>query len=414
MKRNLTSCFLLALLAVGCAAPAARTPAPVLADSPGPIFVVSPPATGPAFRPAIASVDAPATGGTSPGEATLPQMPTDSSRPPVKAVLIVQNHESDDFREALSNLGDRISERISGSVIRTIDPNDAIGVRQNGDPWGEDMPLSSAVRLAENLDAPALVTASVIEAAEDTPDRGRSYDVVMGLSLQAKSVPGGETLFGVTHKVRSEALLPEEMKTRRKAVYADLVERLVRETSAKFLAKARYASWTPDPSETVSVAFYSNLPGTDVLIDGVSYGTAGSPDGKPLVAKVSKGLHNLRFDPNAAGIEPYRQKLVKIQTDQTWTYVARENAEGQRLRLRDRKFDALLRNLEQGRATDDEIRKLVAQGYAKYLSSSHARLDGMPQSLGTEGLGLSPNLGLSGGSSTNGALEAVLDFDTDR
>lgn len=380
MKRIPVLALFPLLLAAACqsavpvAAPAPPPPPPP-ADSPVPVIVVSPPATGPVSAPATAPA------AVRPRPAASAPEPRPRAGKAVRAVLIVQNHESDDFRKSLAGIGDRISAAISGNLIRTIDPNDAIGTNQNTEPWGENMPLSSAIRLAENLDAPALVTASIVEASQDTPDGGQSFEVVMGLSLQAKAVPGGESLFGVTHAVRSDALLPEELDARKDAVYARLVERLVRETAAEFLAEARHSTWTADPADAVSVAFVSNVPGTDVVIDGVSYGTAGAPDGRPLVATVSKGVHNLRFDANAAGLEPYRQKLVKFQDGQTWSFVAGENAEGRRLRLQDRKFDALLRSLEQGRATDEEIRKLVAQGYAKYLSASHTRLDGMPQSL---------------------------------
>ena len=82
----------------------------------------------------------------------------------VDAVLVVQNHASDEFRKPLSNIGDRVAAALGGEVFNLIDPNDAVGDGQNRGPWGENMPLSSATRLAENLGAQTLVTASVDEA----------------------------------------------------------------------------------------------------------------------------------------------------------------------------------------------------------------------------------------------------------
>lgn len=398
-----------ALLAAGCQSPvAAQSQITQPADSPAPIIVVSPPATVPPLAP-VATTAAVVPAVRSPVAPEPDPQPTAAIHSPVRAVLIVQNHESDDFQEALSNLGDWVSSAIAGPQLRPIDPNDAFGDNQNRGPWGENLPLSSAVRLAEGLGATGLIAAAIDTAAVDTPDQGESFEVVMGMTIQAKSVPDAGTLFGVSHTVRSQAYLPGELKAKRKAIYADIAERLARETAAKFAERARHASWEATPAETVSVAFSSNVPGADILIDGISYGTTVQPN-VPVVVKVSRGVHNLRMDAGSLRLESQRQRAVMFQGDQTWTFVAEPNEAGIRLRREDAKFDALLRNLEEGRATEREVRLLVAGGYAKYLSSSHTCLDGMPQALDnpfpTSPVPLAPGAGPA----SEEALKAVENF----
>ena len=53
-------------------------------------------------------------------------------------------------------------------------------------------------------------------------------------------------------------------------------------------------------------------------------------------------------------------------------------------------FRTVLERAQKSGLTDDLTRELVARGYAKYLSESHARIEGMPQTIG----GNAPSLGL--------------------
>ena len=65
---------------------------------------------------------------------------------PVQALLVVQNHASEEFRKPLSNLATRLSAALSGDTFEVRIPDDAIGENQNRGVKGENMPLSSATR----------------------------------------------------------------------------------------------------------------------------------------------------------------------------------------------------------------------------------------------------------------------------
>lgn len=298
---------------------------------------------------------------------------------PVDAVLVVQNHASDEFQKPLSNLGDQLSAALSGELFNIIDPNDAIGNEQNRGPWGEDLPLSSATRLAENLDAKALVTAAVGEASVvgfGAPARVQAAR--MKLTLSAKRLPKGANVAAVTVTETSRKMTPDALAQNADAVYAELVERLVEKAAAEFLEKCSHVAWSDVVLKTIEVAFGCNFPGADVSIDGVSYGTAGTIGQPPLRVRVSDGLHNLKIS------YPYTlpfEVRAKFQEGTTFMVVLRENDEGRRIRKEDRYFDTLMARIEASGATDDQVRLIRARGYGRYLSSSYTRIEGMPQVL---------------------------------
>ena len=295
---------------------------------------------------------------------------------PVDAVLVVQNHASDEFQKPLSNLGDRLSAALSGEMFNIIDPNDAIGDDQNRGPWGENMPQSSATRLAENLDAQALITAAVGETSVvgfGVPARVQAAR--MTLTLSAKRLPKGANVAAVTVTETSRKMTPGALEQNADAVYSELVDRLVAKATAEFLGKCGQVAWSDVVLKTIEVAFGCNFPGADVAIDGVSYGTAGTIGQPPLRVKVSDGLHNLKIS------YPYTlpfEVRAKFQEGTTFMVVLRENDEGRRIRKEDRYFDTLMDRIEKSGATDDAVRMIRARGYGKYLASSYTRIEGMP------------------------------------
>lgn len=298
---------------------------------------------------------------------------------PVDAVLIVQNHASDEFQKPLSNLGDQLAMALSGDQFNIIDPNDAIGDDQNRGPWGENMPLSSATRLAENLEAQALITASVGDASVfgyGVP--ARVQEARMKLTLSLKRLPKGATVASVTVPAASDKVTTGALEQNADAIYSDLVTRLVEKASAEFLSKCEQVEWGDMGPKMVDVAFGCNFPGADVSIDGVSYGTAGTIGQPPLRVRVGDGIHNLKIS------YPYTNPFevrAKFQEGTTFMVVLSETDEGRKIRKEDRYFDALMRRIESSGATDDAVRMIRARGYGRYLSSSYTRLEGMPNVL---------------------------------
>ena len=211
---------------------------------------------------------------------------------------------------------------------------DAIGDEQNRRPWGENMPISAATRLAEDLDAQVLITAAVDEASVmgfGTPAIVQAAR--MKLTLSAKRLPKGATAAAVTVPMSSPKMTPETLEQNADAVYSDLVAQLVEKTAADFLVKCNRFAWRDGVSKTVEVAFGCNFPGANVEIDGISYGTAGTIGQPPLRLKVADGLHNLKVS------IPYRipfEVRAKFQEGTTFMVVLSENDEGRRIRKEDR------------------------------------------------------------------------------
>ena len=247
-------------------------------------------------------------------------------REPVDALLVVQNHVSDDFRRPLSDLGDRIAAALSGDVFHVIDPNDAVGDNLNRGPWGENLPESSAVRLAENLDAPVLITASVGEASVvGIGNPPVAQCVRMTLTLSAKQLPKGAGFASVTVTEKSPNMTPEVLAQNADSVYSDLVGKLVASASAQFLKKAATARPAGETG-AITVFFGCNVLGADVVIDGLSYGTC------PGEFSVSPGVHSV-----LVSYPPYYQEFRRdaklTENGQTFAIVLQITPEGERQRM---------------------------------------------------------------------------------
>ena len=329
----------------------------------------------------------------------------------VKAMLVVQNHASEEFRKPLSNIGTRLSTALSGTgLFEIIDPNDAVGDNLNRGVWGERLPLSSATRLAENLGAQALVVASIDEVST-IATAGVVQQLSVTMTLQAKRVPSGASVGGEEVTVLSRKYTMAEYRTNARTIYGDLMSQLCKQTSAQFLPKMAKVQWQTS-GQKVMVAFGCNYPGADVSIDGVSYGTAGTVGEAPLQVPVSPGLHNLTVSFPFA--HPYNVRAM-FMANSTYMVTLEPTEEGRRRRKDDAYFAELLDRAHKSGATDDFCRSEKAKGYAQYLASSHTRIEGMPQVLTKwnwgSGVMESPDLGLKpagGGEKPVESTEAIL------
>ncbi len=299
--------------------------------------------------------------------------------PRLKAVLIVQNHSgAANTPFPLSTLGDWLQTALGAGSFAVINPHDAIGAEQNVGPWGEKMPESSATRLAENLEAPVLLTASVTSArVREIGGTDSGVQAVLECTLSAKVLPSGEGMASVTASAKSKKE-SSAIAFNRKA--ANTWNEMAKETafSAAGALETMFAKAgvvRHEAAETARVAFSANVAGANVRIDGVSYGTAG-PEARTFA--VSKGLHNLEVAyPGLVGFKD----VVKIQNETTFEIRLALTAEGEAARKKDALFAATMDRMEKSGATDDLVREIVASGYAQYLSASHVQLHGMPKTL---------------------------------
>lgn len=306
--------------------------------------------------------------------------PIAGAEPRTKAVLIVQNHTGlEEMPFALSTLGDWLQTALGTVNFTVVNPHDAIGTEQNVGSWDEQMPESSATHLAESLDAPVLLTASVTSArVRKIGGTAPGAQAVLEFTLSAKVVPSGEGIAAVTAAARSkkdESL--EALQQKGANTWAELAKEAAfsasRALQAEY-AKAGGVAAVP-AAKMARVAFSANVAGANIRIDGVSYGTLGN---EPRAITVSKGLHNLEI---AYPRFKVFKDLVRIQEDTTFAVTLALTSEGESARKKDALFAATMDRMEKSGATDDLVREVVAKGYAQYLSASHVQLHGMPQEL---------------------------------
>ena len=313
---------------------------------------------------------------------------------PVRAILVVQNHAGDEFSKPLSNIGSRLRAKLAGERFAVIDPNDRVGTAQNRGPDGEPLPPSSAVNLALASEGELLITASIDEASVDiigTPGPRQRQFAQMTLTIAAVQLPLGQSVVAETFTAKSDSVPTEMLSARADALYSQTVQRLVDGAARKFLSSCEAADKWADITvpEYVTVGFGCNLPGANVLLDGLSRGTAGTTGEGVLKVRTWRGIHHVRVE--SEFMRPFETEAL-LEDGTSYLTVLRETDEGRRIRREDRHFNLLMERIAKSGATDDDVRILKAEGYGRYLAASYTRLQGMPQVLSAHDF--NPDLGL--------------------
>lgn len=301
------------------------------------------------------------------------------SADPVTALLVVQNHSSVKDAAVLSSMGDQFASALGSDVFEIINPNDVIGEGQNVGPWGEKMPVSSAVRLAESCDAEFLITAAITDCSrKDIGSPAKASSFVVSWTVAAKRVPGGGTVCSVTVPYQGRKHAAQVFSDSFSNVRDEALRESVSSAARQFLTKADGKVFEPKASAKVFVAFLSNVAGADVKIDGISFGIAGTSVEAPLRVEVSKGLHNLEV--SYPYMMPYKT-TAKFTSDSTFAVNLHETVAGRELRMSDTAFALMMDRVAKGGATDDEVKLIKAKGYAAFLEASSVKVEGMPERL---------------------------------
>jgi len=302
-----------------------------------------------------------------------------ASAEPVKALLVVQNHspEKVDLAYAAGALQTALSD--SGD-FEVINPSDVVGEEQNVGPWGEKMPASSAVRLAETCDANMLITAAITTLSKESmgyPAKGNFWTVTW--TIAAKRVPSGSVICSVTVPCKGDNTAPQKFEQSVAKLRNDVIMKCIGIAGESFLAKVSGRNLAPEKIEKVHVAFLSNVPGADVKIDGVTYGIAGPDVSAPLRVEVAKGgTHNIEI--SYPFMQPYKT-TAKFTADSTFAVNLKETLAGRNLRMGDTEFAVMMDRVVKGGATDDEVKLIKAKGYASFLEASSVKVEGMPEKL---------------------------------
>jgi len=287
---------------------------------------------------------------------------------PRRVALVVQNHTSDAPTLPMTAFADTLTSRLSGKTFRVVNPHNVIGVDQNRTAKGELMPDASAQEIGRMLDAEGVVTASIQEfTGEDIGVPAIAHTLKVRLALNLADAATGETICGIDGVEFSKNYTAEKVKSDTATLYEGLMHLAAAKASEKFLAKVAAAGWNPvATAERVNVNFTCNIQGADVKIDGVAMGTA------PALVGVPKGVHNLRVE--YPFCVPYSVKASFVE-GQTYNIVLQLDATGRERFKSETLFAETVDRIRKTGATDDYVRRTLADGTSQYWKNSGVKID---------------------------------------
>ena len=301
--------------------------------------------------------------------ATLPADAQERVPPavPRRVALVVQNHTSDAPTLPMAAFADTLTARLSGKTLRVVNPHNVIGVNQNRTARGETMPEASAQEIGRMTGADGVITASIQEfTGEDIGVPAVAHKLKVRMALNLLDVATGETVCGVDGVDFSKNYTTEQVKENTATLYEGLMHLAAAKGAEKLLAKVPSAEWNPVASDMVHVNFTCNIQGADVKVDGVAFGTI------PAMVEVAKGVHNLVVE--YPFCVPYATKAY-FTDGQTYNVVLQLDATGRERFKSEALFAETLDRIRKTGATDDYVRRTLADGTAQYWKNSGVKID---------------------------------------
>ncbi len=331
--------------------PSEKTSSPSEANAPAPILTIN-------------LVETNATQTT---PSTVP--PPASTKPPYKVALIVQNHTSDAPILPMAAFADTLAARLSGKLFRVVIPHNVIGTNQNRTARGEEMPEASALNLLSNdPEVVGVITASIQEFTGEDEFEG---DVLMGhilrvrLALNFMDSTGGN-ICGVDEVNDSKFYPAKKVKSNTATLYEGLMHQSAAKAAEDFLAKVAEIKWNPETTEQVHVNFTCNRQGAVVKIDGIARGTA------PGMVTVAKGNHNISVE--YPFCIPFTMKAF-LTDGQMYNTVLPLDVSGRERFKSEALFAETIDRIRKTGATDDYVRKTLADGTSQYWKNSGVKID---------------------------------------
>ncbi len=287
---------------------------------------------------------------------------------PRRVALVVQNHTSDAPTLPMAAFADTLTSRLSGKVLRVVNPHNVIGVNQNRTAKGEIMPEASAQEIGRLLGAEGVVTASIQEfTGEDIGVPAIAHTLKVRLALNIADAATGETVCGVDGMEFSKNYTAEKVKSDTATLYEGLMHGAAAKAAEQLLAKVSVAGWVKTKEANVAhVNFTCNIQGADVKIDGVAKGTV------PAMVETTKGIHNLVVE--YPFCVPYRAKAF-FTDGQTYNIVLQLDATGRERFKSETLFAETIDRIRKTGATDDYVRRTLADGTSQYWKNSGVKID---------------------------------------
>ena len=276
-----------------------------------------------------------------------------------KVALVVQNHTSDAPTLPMAAFADTLSSRLSGDVLRVVNPHNVIGVNQNRTAKGEIMPEASAQEIARMTGADGVVTASIQEfTGEDIGVPAVAHTLKVRIALNLADAATGETVCGVDGVEFSKNYTSEKVKSDTATLYEGLMHAAAAKGAEKLLAKIAASGWEPGTVKTLNIFFGCNVLGADVQIDGQSYGTC------PAQISVTPGSHNLLVSYPPYYYE-FRRRAIFNQEGQTYKVVLQLTPGGEAQRNRGLEYETKLVELNKSRLELEKMKNDNTVDYEK-------------------------------------------------
>ncbi|MBR4612923.1 MAG: PEGA domain-containing protein [Kiritimatiellae bacterium] len=322
-----------------------------------------------------------------PGQQTIEVKVVNQPAPPpqddIVANLIVQNHVQDPrYRDNLLGLADYLAAELADRGIRCIIPDNAMGVNQNKGPGGEDLRGSSAKGQSQAVGAECFVTASIRSFTTRRKGVPPQQIVVPVLRMSLNVADSATAVTGAGENVTIEIppVSVQNYETNAEDFYQTVLEAAASQCAAKIEPKVRSRRIATAPV-LATIELTCNVAGADVRIDGFSYGTA------PVAIKLPVGIHDVEI--LYPFCVPYRAR-ANVQDGQRYN-VNLELTEMGRARYKDMTlFAEIIDRIRKTGATDDYVRRVVADGQGEFLKNSYFRWDGALHTLTVERTGVPP------------------------
>ena len=344
---------------------------------------------------------------------------------PRSLALIVQNHCSGGTEPPLAQLADWLVPALTTSDISIVIPANSRGKYQNIKPSGEKLSESSAKALAEDLETDGLLIAAVQRFAAKTLSDSSipAHRISVSITLTLYNLGTGGSVCSVSLANWSKTIEDADMKPNGSLGYETILQETADKIAKDFLGKYDPGKWNPTPVKKVKVFFGCNVLGAHVKIDDKLYTS-------PVELEANVGFHNVevsyppyysvfkgdaKFETdgqtynvvlllNELGEEQrnralgYETKLVelkklqleleKTKNDNSIDYDKKKLAlerekksiemeQGERCELFKKQLalaDAMLKRYKLTGATDDYVRRKIADGKSVFWSNSFNRL----------------------------------------
>ena len=303
---------------------------------------------------------------------------------PARCLLVVNNRCTNIETLPLNSIAATLEASLAGDRFTLVNPMTALG-----DGASADSPRA----MAQKLDCDFILTATIQQfVGESIGTPAVANKLKVRLSLNLAKAATGDTVCGIMNSEYSKNYSIERLNEDNANLFEDVLHGALASVSKQFLKKAEAAKIVAPEAAICKVFFGCNVLGADIQIDGSSYGTL------PVEVKVAPGVHRIEVS-YPPYYFPFERREAKLFDGQTFACVLQLTDAGRALKEADRKMlneqngiddtrierselfkkqlalaNELLGRYKDSGATDDYVRKTVADGVSVYWKNSHGRI----------------------------------------